>query len=369
MHDEPLGRVRVGVAGGGFVAQAVHLPLLRERRDRFALVALADPSPRVREGLAARYGIPRTHRDAEAMLAAGGLDAVLVCSPNGAHAATVLAALDAGVHVLVEKPLCIVPADAERIVAAAAGSGCVVQVGYMKRFDRAYERLLAELPAGEPPCHVATATYDPWLPRWFAPADLLAGDDVPRAEAARLAALTAGQVRAAAGSDDPADVRSLSEVFLGALVHDVNLVHGILERLGAGPGVPVDAAVAAGGEAASALVALPGGARWTLAFMLLRGLGDFRERVEVYGAGGVHSLEFPAPYLRGSPTRYRRLSGGEHGWASAGAGSWEEPYARQLDAFHASVTAGAPCRTPPAQARDDVALLVSLFRLALGSRS
>ena len=53
-----------------------------------------------------------------------------------------LDALDAGLHVLVEKPLCLAPADADAIAARAQQRGRVVQVGYMKRFDPAYERLL-----------------------------------------------------------------------------------------------------------------------------------------------------------------------------------------------------------------------------------
>ena len=72
-------------------------------------------------------------------------DAVLVCSPNETHAEVVLDALAAGAHVLVEKPLCLTERDAARIVTARDRAGLVVQVGYMKRFDPAYEALLDDL--------------------------------------------------------------------------------------------------------------------------------------------------------------------------------------------------------------------------------
>jgi len=134
--------VRVGVVGGGLVAQAAHLPYLSALRDRFTLAALAEPSRTVREALGARYGIAGLHADYRAMLDAGGLDAVVVCSPAGTHAEIVLGALDAGVHVFVEKPMCITLADADAIVAERDRAGKVVQVGTMKRYDPAVEAML-----------------------------------------------------------------------------------------------------------------------------------------------------------------------------------------------------------------------------------
>ena len=138
--------VRVGVVGGGLVAQAMHIPNLSALRDRFTLAALAEPSATVREALGARYGIAGLHADYRALLDAGGLDAVVVCSPAGTHAEVVVDALGAGLHVFVEKPMCITLADADAIVAARDQAGRVVQVGTMKRFDPAYEAMLAELP-------------------------------------------------------------------------------------------------------------------------------------------------------------------------------------------------------------------------------
>src|SRR5262249_23527898 len=138
--------VRVGVVGAGLVAQAEHLPYLAALGDRFTISAIAEPSRTVREALGARYGIPGLHADHRAMLDAGGLDAVVVCSPAGTHAEVVLAALDAGLHVFVEKPMCITLADADAIVAARDRAGKVVQVGTMKRYDPAVEAMLDALP-------------------------------------------------------------------------------------------------------------------------------------------------------------------------------------------------------------------------------
>src|SRR4051794_15331572 len=181
--------VRLGLAGGGLAAQAVHLPALRRLADRFTVAALADPSARVRDGVAAAHGIPRTFADWRAMLDEAALDALLICTPNATHAEIALAALDAGLHVLVEKPLCITVADADRVVDARRRAGRVLQVGYMKQFDRGFRLLEAALGATGPVRLIQTTTYDPWLAREPFVSGLVVGDDVPAAviEAGRTA--------------------------------------------------------------------------------------------------------------------------------------------------------------------------------------
>ena len=317
-------RVRLGIVGAGLVAQVAHLPELALLADRFDVVAVAEPDAGSRALVARRHGIRRAHAGWEDLLEAGGLDAVLVCSPNASHAAVTLAALDAGLHVLVEKPLCLDPADADRVVAAAGDR--VVQVGYMKQFDPAYEALLDDLPGGL--LHVVTETYDPGLREPF------------------------GMPGAA-----PIDVHS--DIVLGALVHDVNLVRGILDRCGLAVARVADAFARPDG--AGGTLELDDGTRWTLVWLHLPGLGDFRERVVVYAADGIRSLEFPAPYLRQAPTVYARSAGARGGNETRELRSWREAYRRQLEHFHACVTTGAACRTPAAQGAEDVRLLAEMF--------
>jgi predicted dehydrogenase len=361
---EPL---RIGVVGGGFIAQTVHLPLLRELGGWFRLEAIAEPSRRVRDALAARYAIAGVHAGHRELLDAGGLDAVVVCAPNALHERIVLDALDAGLHVLVEKPLCLSAAGAERIAARAAASRRVVQVGYMKRFAPAYEALLDDLhSASTEIVHVASLTCDPRLAAQFAPRGLVRGDDVPRHAAAELAAMLTHQAAEAAGCDDPGLAAAYSEAFAGALVHDVNAVHGMLDALGVTRGEPVDAYGDPAAELASGSVALPGGARWTMAWALVEEAGAFSERIELLTRDGLRTMRFPAPYLRAAPVEYTHArAAGATGVRTSGTAAVADPYERQLRHFHACVTAGATCRTPPAQAARDLALLGELFALGL----
>src|SRR5262249_4727575 len=115
--------VRIGVVGGGLVAQAMHIPNLAARPDLFRLAALAEPSETGRAALGRRSGSAGLHAASRGLLEAGGLDAVLIASPAGTHAEVVLSTLAAGLHVFVEKPMCITLADADAIAAARDRAG------------------------------------------------------------------------------------------------------------------------------------------------------------------------------------------------------------------------------------------------------
>jgi predicted dehydrogenase len=357
-------RLRIGVVGGGLIAQAVHLPNLARCSDAFELVAIADVSPRVAEGLAARYAPARAHLEWRALLDDERLDAVVVCSPHATHAEVTLAALDRGLHVLVEKPLCIAPEDAAAICRRRDETGLVVQVGYMKRYDVAYEAFLDALPAtGAGLRFVDVVTYDPWMAREpFVPwSSMLRGDDAPAAVVEAGRAAEAEQVERAVGSAEPETVRAYSYTFLACLVHDVNLVHGALERVGVDAVEPVSATHRAGGDAASFTARLANGATWHCAWLLLRGLDEFRERAALYFEDAVHELEMPAPYWPDAP-RIHRVTGA-HPTEHTG-----DAYVAELRHFHSCVVDGIACRTPAEQATRDIALLRDLYVLSKARR-
>src|SRR5437763_2329541 len=166
-------RLRVGVIGCGMIAQAEHLQNLLQLSDRFEIAALADPSATVREAMAARYAVTNAYEDYRALVDGAGLDAVVVSAPAATHAEITCAALEAGLHVFVEKPLCITLADADRIVAGRDRAGRVVQVGYMKRHDPAWQRMLAELPASaEDLRYIGVTCRDPARVLFFAEGDI-----------------------------------------------------------------------------------------------------------------------------------------------------------------------------------------------------
>jgi predicted dehydrogenase len=355
--------LRVGVVGGGLVAQAEHLPYLAALRDRFVLAALAEPSETVRIALGERYGIEGLYADPMALLEDASVDAIVVCSPAGTHADVTVAALDAGLHVLVEKPMCITLADADRIVAARDRAGRIVQVGTMKRFDPAFEQMLAELPSSAAELqYINVVVNDPEFEPYFAPGDVVRGADVPRELIESTRRAEAEQVEAAVGSGHPDVVRAFSESFLGSLLHDLNAVHGLLEAMGE----PLPGEVVAGdwwneGRAVTGSVRLANGARWDSAWIQLLATHEYRESISLFFADSVRTLTFPSPWLKQSPTIYRRSERRDGANDVHLVESYEEAFARELIHFHDCITSGAPCRTPPEQARLDIDVLTRMF--------
>ncbi|HYV87633.1 MAG TPA: Gfo/Idh/MocA family oxidoreductase, partial [Candidatus Polarisedimenticolia bacterium] len=138
-------QLRVGLVGAGLVGQAEHAFYLWEERERFAFVALADASASVRKAVGARYGIKELYPDMKGLLTAK-LDAVVVAAPDPFHPSLAVAALEAGLHVMCEKPLALTLAGCDAIAAAAKRAKRIVQVAYMKRFDPAFRRALDFLP-------------------------------------------------------------------------------------------------------------------------------------------------------------------------------------------------------------------------------
>ena len=359
----PSDRKRVGVIGAGLIAQAMHLPHLALLRDRFELAVVADPSRSVRERVGDRFGIPARVATAEEAIAHPGLDGVVVCSPNAAHAETVLAALAAGLHVLCEKPLAIALDDVDAIVSARDRAGRVVQVAYNNRFDRAYERLVDELPETTASLrYVSVLVHDPEFGPYFTPEDLARGGDIPGDVIERGRADEADQVRRAVGRADREAVTAFSGGFLGSLVHQVNMVHGMLERMGE----PLPAAVTggdawAGGTALAGSVRLANGARWDSAWIQLTELAEYDERIGLYFADGVRTLAIPSPWLRQAPSTYTVTTAERGGREARAFDSYEEAYQRELVHFHACMLGAEECRTPPEQARIDQQVLTEMF--------
>ncbi len=133
----------VGIIGAGLVTRSIHLPALAAMPELFTVRALWDVDAGVTATLAATCDA-HAAADLAELLAQPGLDVVAVCSPARFHAEHAIAALHAGVRVvLVEKPLCSSADEAEAIATAARETGGVVVVGAMHLYDAAWQFMAA----------------------------------------------------------------------------------------------------------------------------------------------------------------------------------------------------------------------------------
>ncbi len=134
------GEAAIGVIGCGDVAQAVHLPLLT-KMNGVRIAAIADRDSRRLEEAARLAPQAVTHADDAELLAAREVEAVVICLPTALHAAAAVAALQAGKHVYLEKPVATNAADARRLLEVWRQSGAVGMVGLNYRFHELYQQL------------------------------------------------------------------------------------------------------------------------------------------------------------------------------------------------------------------------------------
>lgn len=128
--------IQVGVIGGGDVAQIVHLPTFAFLSKFFKVKIICDISLKTATHCANRFGIPRPTTDPTEVFNDGEIDAVVVLTSDEFHAPYAIAALQAGKHVLVEKPITLSLEAAKDIIDAesSAPNGARVFVGYMRRY-------------------------------------------------------------------------------------------------------------------------------------------------------------------------------------------------------------------------------------------
>lgn len=140
--------LRVGIVGAGAVTQVAHLPVLRRIKE-VEVVALCDGDLPKARALANRFGVKDAFDDIEELLGAESLDALLIATPNHLHESHVLAALSAGLHALVEKPLATSLAGAQRIAKAAQKRDKVVMVGLNHRYRSDVQTVRGFVQSGE----------------------------------------------------------------------------------------------------------------------------------------------------------------------------------------------------------------------------
>jgi predicted dehydrogenase len=126
--------LKIGVLGAGPISQAAHFEACR-KAENAELYAICDVADDLLERVAAIHAPRKAHGDYDAMLADPDVDAVIVAVADQFHIPMALQALEAGKHVLVEKPMGVSVEECEELRDAAGASGLVVQVGTEKRFD------------------------------------------------------------------------------------------------------------------------------------------------------------------------------------------------------------------------------------------
>lgn len=130
------GKIRYAVVGGGWISQAAFMPGVAHTGNS-ELVALVTGDPEKARELGRRYGLKQTcgYDGFDDLLKSGEIDAVYLALPNDQHRDFALRTLDAGIHLLLEKPMATRVEDCEAMEAAARRSGAKLMIAYRLHFE------------------------------------------------------------------------------------------------------------------------------------------------------------------------------------------------------------------------------------------
>jgi predicted dehydrogenase len=143
-----MSKLKIGIIGTGSIAQGKHIPAYVKHPDA-EIVAVCDSRADVVERVAAELGIERKFTDYDDLLKIDEIDAVDICTPNYLHVDPTIKALQAGKHVLVEKPIALNGTEGAAMVAAAKQSGKKLMVAYCWRWNPGVRTLKRFVDAGD----------------------------------------------------------------------------------------------------------------------------------------------------------------------------------------------------------------------------
>ena len=379
----PVGeRIRVGVAGLGAVAQAVHLPLLARLGATFKIAALADLSPSLLATIGDRYGVPADARvsSVDALIAQPGLEGIVLLT-SGSHGDAALAALDAGLAVLCEKPLATTIAEADLL--ASSPNRDRLLLGYMKAFDPAVEEArrvvvekaeaLGDLRSIDVLVLHPTSESQLDFARLIPPAA-----DIDATLLDSLRAAEHSRVEAAIGPAAAADLgRLYGGPLNGSLVHELSVIRSVtgatdplsIDHVDVWPEAAWPPSIAVVGH-------LPSGVRVSLGWHFLDRYPAYREEVRFHHPGGSVELTFPAPYRLHQPTILEVETGANETRRRIVFDSIDEAFERELLAFARLIRDEEAPRTGIADGRTDtitcqriVAALAARRGIAIGGEA
>ena len=133
-----MSRLRVAVIGSGLIANVKHIPAWQRLKDQADLTSLCDLDLQQAQRVARKFGIPNVYRDLDDLFGTERPDVVDICTPPKTHCFIAEAAMSAGCHVMIEKPMAITIEECDRIIAVARQNNVKVCCGHSDLFYHAY---------------------------------------------------------------------------------------------------------------------------------------------------------------------------------------------------------------------------------------
>ncbi len=353
MTHQPL---HIGIIGGGMIAQVMHIPYLCSLPQHFRIEALCDLSVQTGQELSRKYGIPHTFQDAAEMLESVALDAVLILTPH--HYPLVIQALQAGVHIFVEKPMCENLEQAAEIVDIARSKGLIGQVGYHKPYDPGYV-LGSEMVQALPnirlaTMHIAHGPNEPFLEHH----EILRFQDIGPDQRDAIGQDMRQALTKAIGEQAPHLTRAYGSL-LGSGCHQLSIMRGCLGTVQE----VLSTEVWNEGRSITAVLAFDQGVRCVFSSVFMPDIRLFNETFTAYNDAESVAIRFPSPFLNNAVTTVTRCSMAEERFLETEmTANYTEAFRNELIHFHHCIVTGSTPRTPLEHGAEDTAVMIEIIR-------
>jgi len=280
--------LKVGVVGCGQIAQIAHIPYILELPE-LELVAICDISKKVVQLVANQYGINHYFTNYQDLVNLPELDVVCICNKD--HAPVAIAAMNAGKHVITEKPMAFNLEECDQMIAAAKANHVKLMVAYMKRYDPAYQWALEKFKGIQNlrliRMHDFGGTYTINNKIY----DLYIGDDLPTSEIEKLSTHERDAMLKAIGKEY-ADLYDTFSLLMYNCSHDAIVLHeafGLANKI---------LHVELFDTFVVALLEYGPHTRCIWETGLIPDRTEWDENITAYGSNRMIEVKFPFPYLK-----------------------------------------------------------------------
>lgn len=348
---------QLGLIGCGEIAQIMHLPHISSI-EGVTVRAIADISKERVEQIDERYNIPNRYEEGSRLIEEqrDEIDGLVVCTPPHTHTELGVQTLNAGLPLFIEKPLAVTPDDAQKLTKRAQKADVTTMVGYMKRYDPAYQLFQETVKKEETIRYVDAYDVDPMHPRIIQTMYDIVPGSIPETVAEDSDQRRTKQAKEAVGVDS--DFLADNYLYhLEHICHDVNLLYGLFGKV-----VEIEH-VSLGSDGAFLTTEL----RYENSNKchLVSGRTNrewFEEYIRIDTPEQMLRIDFSNPYIRDSPTEVTVKTGTDEVEKRTQVPTTEEPFKREIRAFVESIHGEKENLTPFEDAAQDVELVSDIFK-------
>jgi predicted dehydrogenase len=352
--------IKVGVIGLGEVAQLMHLPILSDMNNLYTIEAVADVSTSSIEFISKKYGVPKKYISPFELIKDNNVEAVFILSPDQYHCEYAAAALEAGKHVFIEKPVALSIENLENLIKIEENhTDKIAMVGYMRRFAGPFLKA-KELMKEEPKSIEYLRFRDiicegPFFINQtksvFRPLDI--SSDILKESSARRRE----QINSILGEDANDKQRKAYQMLTGLGCHSFSAVRELV-------GLPKKVKSVVTNEIGTQLVVLLEYDGFIGVYELVndQNIVQFNAAIEIFQGARKLKIKYETPYIRHQAASLEVIDSNEKDTRTTMYGpDYRDAFATELTEFYTCVTEGKKPKTTLSDSLEDLKLFKEII--------